>query len=957
MTYIIQYFMLTTSIDQGAAFVGTPGNDTFNAALDDGAMTFTSLDAIDGGAGSDTLNIVSDGSLAGATGASVKSVETVNLISSSAITAANVTGFTGLETLNVTSSSNIAGVNAAATTNVNVLNGLGNVAVEGGKNVVVNTSGGDIAVGTTTGAAGNVTATNSHAGGIIDLKGAGVLTATAKSGGIEFINGTSVNATASQAVAASVVAANKLAQTAATAAATAATGNDDASGKARTVAADKVTALSILATAITNATNSTVGEALSIQAATNTAFLANAITRAEKIAIDTAFAGAATVAAGKTAAQAVLTPLQTAATAANTAAIAADVVNDAQAAAAKVAADAAVAADDAKADLVKNVDVTAVDNTALVSASIKGNYGVTNNDIQDGSVLANTLTTVTLENAGNTTITGKAVAQVNATGQSANVTVINSTADHTQNYTLSGITAGVYKNDKAATVNIVSNGTATNVLSGLDSVLATKVNLSGEAGLTFGFTVLAAAAVIDASKNSGANSISIAAGQRYVGGSGKDTVTAGNALQTATVDGGAGTSDTLVLTNTAAFATTGAARFQNFEVLETSVAVDVSKFTASSIGSVIMSGTTAVTGLTAAQAANVTIKANSAPTIGVTGATTVGQLDAVTLTVDDGLAAVNTIILTAPVLAGVETLNLVANDNVTLTGLTSASALTNVNVTGTGTVGFTSDALSLNVNTVVDASAVNKAVTLNFAAAIANGISLKAGDGNNVLTGTSIAGKGNLITSGHGNSTLTGGVANDVITAGNGNNTIDGGAGDNTITAGDGNNTVTVSAGANAIKLGNGWNVVNGGTGVDTITVGTGANVIDAGTGADAIVLGASVAGTGNTIKIDALDTGITVALADKITGFTTGADKLKLSVAATALNYVEATAAVADFAAALTAANAVFAAGTAEYVFQFDGTNGYLFIDRAANADAADEVIVLVGVTNAGIALTDIMA
>ncbi|WP_353247295.1 hypothetical protein, partial [Limnohabitans sp.] len=94
--------MLTTSIDQGAAFVGTPGNDTFNAALDAGDMTFTSLDAIDGGAGSDTLNIVSTGSLADATGASVKNVETVNLIASTAITAADVTGFTGLETLNVT---------------------------------------------------------------------------------------------------------------------------------------------------------------------------------------------------------------------------------------------------------------------------------------------------------------------------------------------------------------------------------------------------------------------------------------------------------------------------------------------------------------------------------------------------------------------------------------------------------------------------------------------------------------------------------------------------------------------------------------------------------------------------------------------------------------------------------------------------------------------------------------
>ena len=953
--------MLTTSIDQGAAFVGTPGNDTFNAALDDGAMTFTSLDAIDGGAGSDTLNIVSTGSLA-AVGASVKNVETVNLISSSAIADADVTGFTGLETLNVTSSDAIGGVKAAATTNVNVLNGLDDVTVQGGKNVVVNTSGGNIKVGDVTAAAGNVTATNSNEGGIIELKGAGVLTATAKKGGIEFTNGTSVNATASQAVAASVVAANVAAKTAADAAALLATNDDDASGKAKEAAADKVTALTVLATAITNATNSTVGELLSIQAATNAAYLAKAITSAEKIAIDTAFAGAATVPAGKTAAKAVLTPLQTAATAASTAAIAADVVNDAQAAAAKVAADAAVDADVLKAALVDDVGVIATDNTALVSASVKGNYGAINT-IGDGSVLANTLTTVTLENAGNTTITGKAVTQVNATGQSANVTVNNSTADHTQNYTLSGITGGTYSNGNATTVNIVSNGTATNVLTGLVSSSATKVNLSGTAGLTFGTTVLAAAAVIDASANSGDNQISIAAGQKYVGGSGKDTVTAGSVLQTATVDGGAGTTDTLVLTSATAFGTTGAARFLNFEVLETTVDVDVSKFTASSIGSVIMSGDSDVTGLTAAQAANVTIKADATPTIGVTGATTVGQLDTVKITVDDGEAAVSTIALTTPALAGVETLNLVANDNVTVSALTSATALTNVNITGTGTVGITSGNLSLNVNSVVDASAVHKAVTLDFTLATANGISLKAGDGNNTLTGTSIAGKGNLITSGNGNSTLTGGQADDVIVAGHGNNTIAAAAGANTITAGDGNNDIstTGSTGANKVTVGNGWNVITTGSGADTITVGTGANVIDAGIGADVIVLGASVAGTGNKIIIDAAgETGITVANADKITGFTTGADKLALGVAASATNYLEATTAVADFAAAKIAADAAFAAdagGAKAYVFQFDGTNGYLFIDRAADGTAADEVIVLVGVTNAGIALTDIIA
>ena len=42
-------------------------------------------------------------------------------------------------------------------------------------------------------------------------------------------------------------------------------------------------------------------------------------------------------------------------------------------------------------------------------------------------------------------------------------------------------------------------------------------------------------------------------------------------------------------------------------------------------------------------------------------------------------------------------------------------------------------------------------------------------------------------------------------------------------------------------------------------------------------------------------------------------------------------------------------------YAFQFDGTNGYLFIDTDSDGDA-DQVIVLAGVTSAGISAADIV-
>jgi len=84
---------------------------------------------------------------------------------------------------------------------------------------------------------------------------------------------------------------------------------------------------------------------------------------------------------------------------------------------------------------------------------------------------------------------------------------------------------------------------------------------------------------------------------------------------------------------------------------------------------------------------------------------------------------------------------------------------------------------------------------------------------------------------------------------------------------------------------------------------------------------------------------------------------------ASTTDNYVEATVAVADFAAALGAANIQLAAlalattGDLEaYAFQWDAANGYLFNDVDGNG-TADQVVVLVGVVGTTISDVDIIA
>jgi hypothetical protein len=889
-----QTFTLTTGID---TVVGGAGADTINAALSStGADTFTSLDAIDGGAGADTMNLVSsNGNLGGAAGATVKNVEVVNLTTAGAVTAANLSAWTGVEKLNVIAGGNVAGVTASATTDISVANGLAGVAVDGGKNVTVsNSTAGNINVGATTAAAGNVVATNSVAGGTVTIKAAGTETATSKGGAITFVNGTSVTATASGAVALATRDANVAAQTAATTVNAAATGDSDASGKAKLAAAAKVAALTTLAADIAAATNVSADStaASSIQKATATALTAGAITLADKLAIDNAFATglATTTAAARTAAQALVTPLQTSATAASAAAASADLLNDAAAAAAKTAADAVVAKDAAAAASVAAVTVTATTNTALATATVNGNYGSTVT-IADGSTLGNTLTGVTLNNAGTATLTGKALTAVAVTDGLSDVTVTNSTAAHGQTFTISGVQSGTYTDATATTITVKSNGTAANVLTGLSGAAATAVNLTGAAGITIGTLAVDAAAVIDASAATGKNTLTVTSGQTYKGGAGVDVITVSNAaVQTKAVDGGAGTADVLKLRDATPYSTAaGAAKFAGFEVLDlgSGLSANLAAFTGSAFTSVVLNGgASALTGVNATQAAAITAKASGTYTVGVTGATTVGQLDTVGITADDGLAAVNTITLTAPVLAGVETLNLTANDNIVVSSLGSALALTAINASGAGSLNIVVDQ-ALNVNTVIDAHGIKGTVTVNASTSTANGLKIIGSDtAASTLTGNTT--KQNTLVGGAGNNTLNGGSDVDTITAGNGNNTINGNGGADVITVGDGNNTINAGG---TIKAGNGWNVITGSAAADTITVGTGGNLITADGGADIISFGVHAAGvidglvmtTGDTFNGASIVSGTTVLTgADIVTGLKAG-DQINISALAAA--------------------------------------------------------------------------
>lgn len=185
-----------------------------------------------------------------------------------------------------------------------------------------------------------------------------------------------------------------------------------------------------------------------------------------------------------------------------------------------------------------------------------------------------------------------------------------------------------------------------------------------------------------------------------------------------------------------------------------------------------------------------------------------------------------------------------------------------------------------------------------------------------------------------------------------------------TATAGAGAQTI-ISTGEHAVTVvatsGVGATTVVTGAGNDQITLlasdAGGLNAITAGTGADTITLVAGALASPDSITIGQQDSGITLVSADHITGFDSGSDFLKMGVASTAVNYAEADLMVANFDAAKSAADAAFAQsfGVQQYSFQWDGTNGYLFND--INGDgSADQVVVLVGVTNMDFAASNIV-
>jgi hypothetical protein len=575
------------------------------------------------------------------------------------------------------------------------------------------------------------------------------------------------------------------------------------------------------------------------------------------------------------------------------------------------------------------------DANKFTAATIKGgttvavtdNSGVAAAGTADGSI-GSTLTTVSLDtNTGAATLTGKGITSVTVANgvATSDVTIVNTTASHTQNLTVNNNATGVViKDANATTVNITSTGkasavalevaaatTITATANGADLTLdttgavytaLTKLNIAGANKVTADVSGATLVTAVDASASTGGASIIIDATKAtYTGGAGVDTVTIA-AAPTKAINGGAGTADELVLNVIAA-------TFSNASANTNITGFETLGLGASANGAYDATGFTTVhAGATAAAVSFTNVAAGTGLLVdGIGAGITYGLKDA------SG---------TSDIL------------NVTIKNAgTAALAAGSITTAGIETV---------NITTTDAGTAANTAATIDTATLVATSATKITVSGNNGLTLTNT---GNTKVTTFDASGVVGNGADDTaanlkVTFVSDNSTTTAAV---SITGGAGNDVLTGNAAIDTI---------NGGAGNDTIASGTGLDVLTGGAGADTFVLSKNVNGntyaaitdfnktvgavTGDTINLSAMALVLTATTSNLGAVASLGA---KVSLASTA--------AFADYLNAATAGDG--SATAAVKWFQFGGDT-YIALDNSAastfqnSATTGDQIVKLVG-------------
>jgi len=382
--------------------------------------------------------------------------------------------------------------------------------------------------------------------------------------------------------------------------------------------------------------------------------------------------------------------------------------------------------------------------------------------------------------------TGTTSAVVNSTGAANTIGTLNFDAN----------TGGTITT--AVTVNATTNLT-TGAITG---AAVTSYTLNGAGTINLSTTALAATVTtVNAAGNSGGVTVALGSSltQTVTGGSGNDVITTGAVLTTGSVNAGSGTADVLdVGTNVAHVNTTAlAAKYTNFEILRINGNMDMSLFPAFTGVQISGNAGSVITNMTAAQAANVSLRA-AAGGVTFTLATATGTSDVLTINAGLGTTTAAAATIGTLVATGFETINLNANPGPTAaTGNDRTSTLTAITNTSLTALNLTGTAWTLGD------IASSKATTWTASSLTGNGASTPLGL---TLSATGAAFAGSVVTGSSLRDTVTMNSSTGVtFNLGGGNDIFStttalllpsGAATDNTVNAGDGTSDQLIFTGA-----------------------------------------------------------------------------------------------------------------------------------------------------------------
>lgn len=601
-------------------------------------------------------------------------------------------------------------------------------------------------------------------------------------------------------------------------------------------------------------------------------------------------------------------------------------------AAAAVVAATAVGVVGATYTLTKSVDVLNGDsgNNVFIAGDDGGNPSLNAGDSINGGAGTDTLKIFNATNANNTlnfaNATVTSVENVEATLSTAGQTLDVSANADVQKATLvngTGGTVSVGLKQQAGVTGTVSTATTFAFQNATGLADSATLNLNGAKITAGGLTIANIETLnIAATGTNVLGNVTVAAAEKLViTGAGSLSATLASTA-TKTIDASAATGN-LVIDNSAAAPAVQSIKTGSGNDIYTTKFADLTKDDVIDLGA----GTDS---LRFSAGATINDAATKALLTGVAGVEQLGTVNS-TLTVDGDFVSQTSFYTDGA--AGAVALTNAANNSAVTFGVTGLAAAN----TGVNNVALKLGANTLNVN--LEGGATGASVVGGVVATAGDGLTVTGSAIVNVKSTGTVGQADNVLdlTAADNQSVVVTGAQNLTLTTTQATNTtgfsIDG-------SAFTGKLTVTGTAAADIIKGGSGDDIIGGGAGADTLT---------GGAGKDKFVI----------------EAGATAATADTITDFVTKVDSITFGAAVAAADVTKGTAVVADFAAALAAANLVLVntdGGAAQVNLQQVGADTYAFFNDAVatggvHLAGADQVVKLSGVALAGVDAADFVA